>query len=104
MQPLEVAQDQRGPAGEHQVKLAGSDRYAPVEKNVIIAQDEIQDLGDQQLKVVKGKATIQLDTPGARVSIVSGSDRREFPTLPIAVDLDTTKPWALEASKPGFGA
>ena len=37
-----------------------------------------------------------------RVSIVSGSDRREFPTLPIAVDLDTTKPWALEASKPGF--
>jgi serine/threonine-protein kinase len=88
--------------GAHQVHLAGSERYAPLDKNVIVAQDEIQDLGEQTLKVVKGKATIQLDTPGARVSIVSGSDRREFPTLPIAVDLDTLKPWALEASKPGF--
>ena len=62
----------------------------------------MQDLGDQTLKVVKGKATIELDTPGAKVSIVSGNDRREFPTLPIAVDLDTSKSWALEASKPGF--
>jgi serine/threonine protein kinase len=88
--------------GDHKVRLAGSDRYAPIEKSVILAQDEVQDLGDQTLKVVKGKATIELDTPGAKVSIVSGSDRREFPTLPIAVDLDTTKSWALEASKAGF--
>jgi serine/threonine-protein kinase len=88
--------------GEHKVRLAGSDRYLPLEKTVNVGQDEVQDLGDQTLKVVKGKATIELDTPGAKVSIVSGNDRREFPTLPIAVDLDTSKGWALEASKPGF--
>ncbi len=88
--------------GDHKIRLAGTDRYAPIEKSIILAQDEVQDLGEQTLKVVKGKATIELDTPGAKVSIVSGSDRREFPTLPIAVDLDTSKSWALEASKPGF--
>ncbi len=88
--------------GMHTLRLTGSDRYAPLEKNVTVALNEVQDLGDQTLKVVKGKATITLGTPGAKVSIVSGSDRREFPTLPIAVDLDTTKSWALEASKPGF--
>jgi serine/threonine-protein kinase len=88
--------------GDHTIHLAGSDRYAPLDKKIILAKDEVQDLGDQTLKVVKGKATITLGTTGAKVSIVSGSDRREFPTLPIAVDLDTTKPWALEASKPGF--
>jgi serine/threonine-protein kinase len=88
--------------GDHKIRLAGTDRYAPFEKNVIVAEDEVHDLGDQTLKVVKGKATITLGTTGAKVSIVSGTDRREFPTLPIAVDLDTTKPWALEASRPGF--
>ena len=88
--------------GDHKIRLAGTDRYAPFEKSIILAQDEVQDLGDQTLKVVKGKATIELDTPGAKVSIVSGTDRREFPTLPIAVDLDTSKSWALEASKAGF--
>ena len=90
------------PPGDHKIRLAGTDRYTPIEKSVILAQDEVQDLGDQTLKVVKGKATIELDTPGAKVSIVSGNDRREFPTLPIAVDLDTSKSWALEASKAGF--
>jgi eukaryotic-like serine/threonine-protein kinase len=88
--------------GDHKIRLAGTDRYTPIEKSIILGQDEVQDLGDQTLKVVKGKATIELDTPGAKVSIVSGNDRREFPTLPIAVDLDTSKSWALEASKPGF--
>jgi serine/threonine-protein kinase len=88
--------------GQHAIRLAGTDRYAPLEKSVTLGDGETQDLGDQTLKVVKGKATITLGTPGAKVSIVSGNDRREFPTLPIAVDLDTSKSWALEASKPGF--
>ncbi len=88
--------------GDHKIRVAGTDRYAPMEKSVIVAQDEIQDLGDTTLKVVKGKATVTLGTPGARVSIVSGTDRRELPTLPIAVDLDTSKPWTLEASKAGY--
>jgi len=52
--------------------------------------------------VLKGKATISLGTPGARVYLVSGADRRELPMLPISVDIDTAKSWALEGSRPGY--
>ena len=88
--------------GSHKIKLMGSDRYAPMEKNITVAQNEVQDLGPQVLKVVKGKATITLGTPGAKVYIVSGADRHEVPTFPISIDIDTSKPWSLEATKPGF--
>ncbi len=87
--------------GEHTLKLAGSDRYAPFEKKITVAKGEVQDLS-LPLKVVKGKATINLGTAGARVYLVSGTDRREFPTLPISVELDPAKPWVLEATKAGF--
>jgi serine/threonine-protein kinase len=100
-----LPQDLRDMApGSHKVKVAvaGGERYAPVEKTVTISKDELQDLGTLTLKVVKGKATITLGTPGARVFIVSGSDRRELPALPISVDIDTSKQWSLVASKPGY--
>ncbi|MCA9585150.1 MAG: protein kinase [Myxococcales bacterium] len=90
-------------AGEHTVKFAASERYAALEKTVTVKQDEVQDLGNIVLKVLKGKATISLATPGAKVYLVSGTDRRELPTLPISVDIDTSKSWALEATKLGMG-
>jgi hypothetical protein len=88
--------------GDHVIKVAGSERYQPLEKHVSVERQKIQDLGTVTLKVLKGKATISLGTPGARVFLVSGADRRELPMLPISVDIDTTKSWALEANKPGF--
>lgn len=88
--------------GDHKIRLAGTERYESVEKSVTVAKDEVQDLGNVLLKVVKGKATITLGTPGAKVYIVSGSDRRDLQMLPISVDIDTSKSWGLEASKPGF--
>jgi serine/threonine-protein kinase len=88
--------------GDHTIRIAGSERYEPLEKHVTIDRDQVQDLGNVTLKVLHGKVTITLATYGARVSIVSGSDRRELPTLPISVDIDTTKAWSLEASKPGY--
>lgn len=88
--------------GDHTVKVAGSDRYQPLEKHVTVERDQSMDLGAVTLKVLRGKATISLGTPGARVYLVSGTDRRELPTLPISVDIDTAKTWSLEASKPGF--
>jgi serine/threonine-protein kinase len=88
--------------GSHKLTLRGSERYQAWEKNVTIAKDEIMDLGPQTLKVLKGKATISLATPGAKVYIVSGNDRREVSPLPISVDIDTSKQWSLEASKAGF--
>ncbi len=88
--------------GAHRVKFVGSERYAPLEKMVTITQDELQDLGVVTLKVVKGKAMFSLQTPGASLFLVSGSDRWVLPALPISVDIDTSKPWSLVASKPGF--
>jgi serine/threonine-protein kinase len=88
--------------GDHVIKVAGSERYQPLEKHVTVERQKIQDLGTVTLKVLKGKATISLGTPGARVFLVSGSDRRELPMLPISVDIDTTKSWALEGTKSGF--
>jgi hypothetical protein len=88
--------------GDHVIKVAGSERYQPLEKHVSIERQKVQDLGTVTLKVLKGKATISLGTPGARVFLVSGADRRELPMLPISVDIDTAKTWALEANRPGF--
>jgi hypothetical protein len=88
--------------GDHVIKVAGSERYQPLEKHVSVERQKIQDLGTVTLKVLKGKATISLGTPGARVFLVSGTDRRELPMLPISVDIDTGKSWALEASRPGY--
>jgi serine/threonine-protein kinase len=95
--------------GDHKIRVAErlandttKDRYLPMERNVIVVKDELTDLGTQTLKVTRGKATISLATPGAKVYLVSGTDRRELPTLPISVDIDTSKQWMLEAIKYGF--
>ncbi len=88
--------------GDHFVRVAGSERYEPLEKHVVVDKDQIVDLGNLTLRVLHGKATITLATPGARASIVSGSDRRDLPMLPISVDIDTTKEWSLEATRPGY--
>jgi serine/threonine protein kinase len=88
--------------GEHRLRLAGSDRYAPLERSVTLGRDEVQDLGQQTLKVIRGKATIASAPSGAKVYIVAGSDRHELPSWPMSVDIDTSKQWWLEAVKPGF--
>lgn len=88
--------------GDHVVKIAGSERYQPLERHVSIEKDRVEDLGTVTLKVVKGKVTITLATPGTRVFLVSGSDRREIQTLPISVDIETAKNWSLQANRPGY--
>jgi len=88
--------------GSHRVRVAAGERYAAVEKNVTVAKDEFQDLGTVTLKVVKGRATVTLATPGAKVFLVSGSDRRELPTLPMSIDLDPAKQWSLVATRAGY--
>ena len=89
-------------AGEHKIRFAGSDRYAPLEKTISVGDNEVVDLGNVALKVLKGKATIQLGTPGAKVYLVSGSNRKEVPQFPIAIDFDPNEKWELQATKDGF--
>lgn len=88
--------------GEHKIKITGGERYATLEKTVTVNKGEVTDLGNIALKVLKGKATVDLATPGAKVFIVSGTDRRELPRLPLSVELDPTKSWTLEATKLGM--
>jgi serine/threonine-protein kinase len=52
--------------------------------------------------VLKGRATINLGTPGAQVYINNGGDKRELKSLPIALDIDTSKSWSIEATKTGY--
>jgi serine/threonine-protein kinase len=89
-------------AGEHKVKIVGSERYAALEKTVEVKQDELLDLGNVALKVLKGKATIQLGTPGAKVYLVNGTNRKEVPQFPIAIDFDPNEKWQLEGKMSGM--
>jgi serine/threonine-protein kinase len=88
--------------GSRTVKVMGNERYAPVEKTVDVKQDELVDLGTIALKVLKGKATIQLGTPGAKVYLVSGTNRKEVPQFPIAIDFDPNEKWQLEGKMLGM--
>jgi hypothetical protein len=99
--PLELKDLQ---PGSHKVRIAAGDRYTAVEKTVTIANNEMQDLGSVSLKVIKGKVTVTLGTPGAKVFLVSGGDRREILQMPISLEIPdaATKTWTLVASKPGF--
>jgi serine/threonine-protein kinase len=52
--------------------------------------------------VRNGKATSQLGTPGAKVYLVSGTNRKEVPQFPIAIDFDPKEKWNLEAKMVGM--
>jgi serine/threonine-protein kinase len=87
--------------GEHKLRFSG-DRYAPQEKTITVGKDEIVDLGTVNLQVTKGKATIQLGTPGAKVYLVSGTNRKEVPQFPMAIEFDPNEKWELQGVKDGF--
>jgi serine/threonine-protein kinase len=88
--------------GEHKLKFAGGDRYASQEKTISVGKDEIVDLGTVALKVLKGKATINLGTPGAKVYLVSGKDRKEVPSFPMGIEFNPSESWTLEATLAGY--
>ena len=94
--------------GEHKLRFVGSDRYKPLEKTVTVVPDRIEDLGEIKLEVVKGKATLQLVTKGARILLVPSKgekrqiDERMFKNDQLSIDIDTSKEWRIEATKTGY--
>lgn len=88
--------------GDHKILFKGSDRYAPEERVVSINSDEVKDLGTVSLKVVRGLVTFDLRTSGAKVTLVSGSDRRQLADFSQPVEIETSKSWTIEATKTGF--
>jgi serine/threonine protein kinase len=89
-------------AGPHTLKFVAGERYADLEKPITVEAGKSLDVSGILLKVKKGAAKVSLNTPGARVFLVSGKTRKELANLPRSVDLDTSEPWALEASKPNM--
>jgi hypothetical protein len=91
-------------AGDHHLRLVSSNLYKPEDRTVTIVENQISDLGQVALKVARGRATFVLgkNAQGAKVTLVSDSDRRTVGSFPITVELDTSKQWTLEASKSGY--
>jgi serine/threonine-protein kinase len=89
--------------GEHTVRIDGGDRYESWEKRVTIEADKLTTL-EPKLKVLKGLATIKTgeNADGAKVLLVSGSERRPVPSLPLRVDITSEKPYTIVATKKGF--
>jgi len=89
--------------GDHLVHLDGGDRYESFEKHVSVEADQMQTI-EPKLRVKKGLATIKLgdNADGAKVLLVSGSERRPLPQLPITVDISVDKPYSIVATKKGF--
>ncbi len=88
--------------GEHTVKLAATDRYKTDERKLTFAENEIKDLGTVKLTVLKGKAKLNLNTPGAFVKLQSGAETRVVAKFPIELEIDPAKTWTIIATKPGF--
>jgi serine/threonine-protein kinase len=90
--------------GEHTVKIDGGERYESMEKKVTVEADKLTML-EPKLKVKKGLATIKAgsNADGAKVLLVSGSERRPVPSLPLRVDITSDKPYSIVATKKGFG-
>lgn len=89
--------------GDHLVHLDGGERYESFEKHINVEADQMQTV-EPKLRVKKGLATIKLgdNADGARVLLVSGSERRPLPQLPITVDISVDKPYSIVATKKGF--
>ncbi|HET9958539.1 MAG TPA: PEGA domain-containing protein [Polyangiaceae bacterium] len=88
--------------GEHRVRIEG-DRYEPFERTVNVTADRLE-LIDAKPKVKKGLATFKsgLNADGAQIVLVSGTERRPVPPLPVSVDIPTDKPYSVVANKRGF--
>jgi serine/threonine-protein kinase len=90
--------------GDHKFRIEGGDRYEPWEKTVTVEADKMVTL-EPKLKVLKGIATIKAgqNADGARVLLVSGTERRPIPALPIKIDITTNKSYTLVAQRAGYG-
>ena len=87
--------------GEHLVAFEG-DRYASTKKALIFGPNEVKELDPEPLKVVRGAATFDVKTPGATLVLVTADERRELSDYSLPIEVDATKSWTLEASKPGY--
>jgi serine/threonine protein kinase len=91
-------------AGEHVVLVTGGPRYRPFQARVNVAPGSVASVGPVKLEVAKGLATIALGpgAEGAEVILKSGDTQVPLPPLPVQLDVETDKSYAVVARKPGF--
>jgi serine/threonine-protein kinase len=65
-------------AGDHKLKLDGGELYESTEKTVAVSQGKLADLGEEKLKVKKGKLSLELKTEGASVTLSGKQDGKTF--------------------------
>jgi hypothetical protein len=90
--------------GEHTIKVGGSDRYDTYEEKINVSSDEQKVVGPLKLKVLRGVANIEpgSNADGAKVMLVSGSEKRALTKLPTRIDIATDKEWKLVATRKGY--
>ncbi len=90
--------------GDHVIKVAGSERFEVFEKRITVEPEQMQTIGPLKLRVLKGLATIQpgAGSDSAKVILISGTDRRTLPKLPITLDIPTNQPHTLVATRHGY--
>lgn len=90
--------------GEHTIKVGGNDRYETYEEKVNVPSDEQKVIGPLKLKVLRGVASIEpgSNADGAKVMLVSGSEKRALTKLPTRIDIATDKDWKLVATRKGY--
>jgi hypothetical protein len=90
--------------GEHKLRVAGNDRFAPYEDRVNVVSEQMKTIGPLELKVVRGLAMVEPgeNSDGAKVLLVNGAEKRQIPKLPYRVEISTDKGYQLVASKKGF--
>jgi serine/threonine-protein kinase len=91
--------------GEHSIRVAGNDRYAPYEQRINVQVGQMETIGPLSLRVVKGLATIQAGAGAAdaKITLESGNDRRTLPDeLPVRLDIPTDRDHTLVAVRRGY--
>ncbi len=93
--------------GSHEIRIAGGDRYKPLEKTVDAKAGEPIDLGNVRLTVIRGKITVSLKTDGASITLIPNDDTSKAKVLdgpfPRAIEVETQSgTWKLVAKKKGL--
>jgi hypothetical protein len=93
------------------VKFDAGDDYEPVTKTVTVTQNQVMDLGEIKLKVLKGHLTLELRTTGAQVVLTSTQNGKAvekklkddvWKSPPVKLNLDAKDEWTIAATKTGY--
>jgi serine/threonine-protein kinase len=89
--------------GEHKIRVEG-EHFETFTKNVMVSTNEMQAIGPLRLRVTKGLARIKAgaNAEGAKIILETGNEKRSLPSLPMDLQIDTSKPHRLIASRRGF--